>query len=181
VAAQSGRRTMVPVLMKPVPAAVEITAQNLPAPTPQASNPEDSPPPPVTTGNIRWNPGLVEVDIYENDRRLGSTPLILDLPAGAHTFEYRYQGLKKTATFDVQPGSTITAVATFEITVTINVKPFANVFLVGDSSVPLGETPLNKVTVPVGGTLAFRYSNLPEKNYRIKAKDANGSIFMSFP
>src|SRR5262249_54962222 len=86
VAAQTGRLSMEPRIIKPVPAAVEITAQNLPAPTPQASNPQDSPPP-VTTGNIRWSPGLVEVDIYENDRRLGSTPMTLDLPAGAHTFE----------------------------------------------------------------------------------------------
>jgi hypothetical protein len=180
LAAESGRRTMVPVLMKPVSAAAESKPQKLPPPSLLASNQQDNAPP-VTTGNIRWNPGLVEVDIYENDRRLGSTPMTLDLPAGAHMFEYRHEGLKKTATFNVQPGSTTTTVVTFEITVTINVKPFANVFLVEDSRVPLGETPLNKVTVPVGGTLAFQYSNLPEKNYHITAKDANGSIYMSFP
>jgi hypothetical protein len=33
----------------------------------------------------------------------------------------------------------------------------------------------------VGGTLAFRYSNLPEKRYRVTAKDSNSSIHVSFP
>ena len=168
--------------MNPVPAAVEPKQpQKLPPPPALvAANPQANPTP-VITGSIRWNPGLVEADIYENDRRLGSTPMTMDLPPGAHTFEYRYEGLKKTVTLNVQTGSTTTAVAAFEISVTINVKPFANVFLVADSLIPLGETPLNKVTVPVGGTLAFQYSNLPEKSYRITAKDANGSIYMSFP
>jgi len=181
LAAESGSRTVVPLLMKPVPAAVEIKPQSLPPPPALVAANQQSNPRPVTTGNIRWNPGLVEVDIYENDRHLGSTPMTLDLPAGAHTFEYRHEGLKKTITLNVQPESTTTTVVTFEITVTINAKPFANVFLVGDSRVPLGETPLNKVTVPVGGALAFQYSNLPEKVYRISAKDANGSIYMNFP
>jgi hypothetical protein len=45
----------------------------------------------------------------------------------------------------------------------------------------LGQTPLNQVTVPVGGTLAFRYLSFPEKRYRVTAKDNNGSIHLSFP
>ena len=124
----------------------------------------------------------MDVDIYENDRRLGSTPMTLDEPEGSHTFEYRHEGLKKSVTYNIQPGTTIIAAVSFEITVNINVSPYADVFLIGDSGqTNLGQTPLNRVTVPVGGTLAFRYLNLPEKRYRVTAKDNNGSIHLSFP
>ena len=89
--------------------------------------------------------------------------------------------MKKTASYNIPPGSTTSATVTFEIKVNINVDPFADVFLIGDTIVELGETPLNRVTVPVGGTLEFRYSNLPKKQYRITTKDNNGNIFMKFP
>ncbi len=184
VAAATGRRITVPVLMKPVTAVADSEPRSLPAPPPSpplAVKPT-SDVPPVITGTIRWNSSLVDVDIYENDRRLGSTPMTLDEPAGSHTFEYRHEGLKKSVSYNIQPGTTTTAIVTFEITVNINVSPFADVFMIGDSAeMELGQTPLNRVTVPVGGTLVFRYLNLPEKRYRVTAKDNNGGIHLSFP
>jgi len=105
----------------------------------------------------------------------------LDLPAGSYTFEYRHEGLKKTATFNVQPGATPTASANFEITVNIQAKPYADVFLIsGETIVELKQTSLLNVTVPGGGTLEFRYLNMPAKRYRVTAKDANSSISVSF-
>jgi hypothetical protein len=55
------------------------------------------------------------VDIYEKDARLGSTPKILELPAGAHTLEFRFEGLKKSVTYNVEKGVSKTARVTFEI------------------------------------------------------------------
>src|SRR6185436_5198308 len=132
VAAATGRRIMVPVLMKPVTAVADNERTSLLAALPSPSPAVVPPPnvPQVTTGTMRWNPSLVDADIYENDRRLGSTPMTLDEPAGLHTFEYRYEGLKKSVTYNIQPGTTTTATVTFEITVNINVSPFADVVLI---------------------------------------------------
>jgi hypothetical protein len=184
-AVTAGGRAMVPVLMKSLTAAVDQKPKNLPPPPPPPSpapaNRGTSPGPSVATGTVRWTALLVDFDIYQNDRRLGSTPMTLDLPAGSYTFEYRHEGLKKTATLNVQPGATTTASANFEITVNIQAKPYADVFLIsGETIVELKQTPLLNVTVPVGGTLEFRYLNMPAKRYRVTAKDANSSISVSF-
>ena len=71
------------------------------------------------------------------------------------------------------------ATVTFEIFVNINVTPFAEVFLAGTQEVDLGETPLNHISVPVGGTLVFIHPTLGRKTYRVNATD--NVIYLKFP
>jgi hypothetical protein len=54
------------------------------------------------------------VDIYINDRHVGSTPATLELPAGPQTLEYRYNGLSKTMVHVIESKQTTRASITFE-------------------------------------------------------------------
>jgi hypothetical protein len=119
------------------------------------------------------------VDIFEGSKRLGSTPAIVELPPGPHTLEFHHEGLKKTATYNIEAGASTTAKVSFEISVNINAKPYADVFIDGDPLLPLGPTPLNKVSVPVGATLVFRHPNFPDKRYRVLSTDS--FIPINFP
>ena len=169
VTAVAGEKTTVPVLLK----ALGGTAgpkPNTPAGAPPVSAGE--------VGTLLVTSPLV-VDIYEKDVRLGTTPKILELSAGPHALEFRFEGLKKTATYTIEKGVSQTAKVTFEIKVNINAAPFADVIIDGDPQIPLGQTPLNQVTVPVGGTLIFKHPSYPEKKSRVASTDIN--IPMRFP
>lgn len=165
----AGQRTIVPVLLKPLTATDGV-------------KPNSPDIPPAVTARARVGTlaisSPIAVEVYEGDKRLGPTPLVLELPPGTHTLEYRHEGLKKTATYNIEGGVRTTARVTFEITVQINAYPYAEVNVEGDS-MPLGETPLNRVSVPVGATLIFRHPKYPEKRYRVVSTDT--AISINFP
>src|SRR5262245_11490115 len=121
----------------------------------------------------------VPVEIYRGDELLGSTPTTLQLPAGPQTLEYRYQGLRQTATHLITAQGTTTATISFLIKVQVNAKPWAQVFLDGVRLTPIGQTPLGDVSVPIGSVLVFQNPGFPDKRYRVTAKDA--AIQMTFP
>src|SRR5262249_2938573 len=79
------------------------------------------------TGTLSLN-ALVPVDVYLNDKYLGSTPLSLQLPAGSHTLEARYQDLRKMVSYMVRSNETTRATIVFEVMVQINANPWAEVF-----------------------------------------------------
>jgi hypothetical protein len=54
------------------------------------------------------------VDVYMDDRRVGSTPATLELPPGPHTLEYRYNGVSKTMVHVIESKQTTRASITFE-------------------------------------------------------------------
>jgi hypothetical protein len=118
-------------------------------------------------------------DIFQNGQYLASTPTTLQLPAGQQTLEYRHGDLRSVVTHDIKPNEVTSASITFQITVQINSKPWAQVFLDGAPRRPLGQTPLSGVSVPIGGTLVFENSNFSAKTYRITEKDA--AIQLNFP
>jgi hypothetical protein len=118
-------------------------------------------------------------DIYSGDKFLGSTPITLDLPPGSHTFEYRHQGERKSVTHIVKAKETGTAMVTFEETVQINARPWAQVFIQGDQRRSLGQTPLSNVRVPIGSVLVFENPNFPGKNYRVTGNET--AIQIVFP
>ena len=118
-------------------------------------------------------------DIYQNGQLLGSTPTTLQLPAGQHTLEYRHGELRTIVTHDIKANETTSASVTFEITVQINAKPWAQVSLEGTPRHPLGQTPLSGISVPIGATLVFENPNFPSKTHRITEKDA--AIQLNFP
>jgi hypothetical protein len=66
-----------------------------------------------------------------------------------------------------------------QLTVQINARPWAQVFLDGPTRKALGQTPLSGVAVPVGGVLVFENPNFPSKTHRITDMDA--AIQVNFP
>ena len=118
-------------------------------------------------------------DIFQNGEYIGSTPATLQLPAGQQTLEYRHGDLRTVVTHDIKPNELTSESITFQITVQINARPWAQVFLDGTTKRPLGQTPLSGVSVPIGGTLVFENSNFSPKTYRITEKDA--AIQLNFP
>jgi hypothetical protein len=118
-------------------------------------------------------------EIYVDGKYMGSTPTTMELPVGVHTVEYRYQNLRQVITHVIRPGETTAATINFEVTVQVNAKPWANVFLEGAERRPLGQTPLSQLRVPVGGTLSFENPNFMRKTHRITGTDA--VIQVAFP
>jgi hypothetical protein len=66
-----------------------------------------------------------------------------------------------------------------QLTVQINARPWAQVFLDGPTRKALGQTPLSGVAVPVGGVLVFENPNFASKTHRITDTDA--AIQVNFP
>ena len=137
-----------------------------------------SPVAPLETGTLAVS-SPTTVDIYVNDQLVGSAPTTIVLPVGNQTLEYRHQDMRKTVTHTIQKNETITAMITFDVTVQINAKPWAHVFIDGTKRQPLGQTPLSDVRVPIGSNLVFENPNFQGKTYRITGKETQ--IRVSFP
>src|SRR5262249_24065639 len=150
---------VVPTTDPTAPAAA--TAKNLvvpPPPKPAA--------PAAANGTLAVN-SPVSTEIYEGDKHLGSTPLTVELSPGAHELEYRHDDLKKTVTHIIRSNETTNANITFEVTLQINARPWAQVFVDGIQRRPLGQTPLSDVRVPLGSVLVFENPNFPGKTVRV--------------
>jgi hypothetical protein len=167
---------------RPTPTPViEVKAKNEPPAVPSA--PEKEPvTPPVTnsapkpaavkeTGSLAVN-SPVATDIYMGDKYLGATPTTLQLPPGRHTIEYRHNDLRAVMTHEVKARETTSAFVTFEITVQLNARPWAQVFVEGSARRALGQTPLSSVRVPIGSLLTFENPNFPPKSHRVTESDA---------
>jgi len=165
-----------PAATPPLPAATAVvppkptTPPVIPAPPRRAPQPE--------AGTLAVS-SPIAADIYQNGQLIGSTPTTLQLPAGQQTLEYRHGELRSVVTHEVKSNETGAASVTFDITVQINARPWAQVFLDGSTRRPLGQTPLSGVSVPIGGTLIFENPNFPPKTHRITEKDA--AIQLNFP
>ena len=82
-------------------------------------------------------------------------------------------------THDIKADQTINTSITFQTTVQVNAKPWANVFVDGPTRRSLGQTPLSGVSVPVGSVLVFENPSFKTKTHRVTDKDA--AIQMDFP
>jgi hypothetical protein len=193
----AGGRNVLTVVLKPnaagvVPSRVPPLTTDSTGPAASANSGESAPPDsaiasspaqgaePITpvTGILAVN-SPVPAEIYSGERHLGSTPATLELPPGTHSLEYRFGNLRKTITHTVRGGDTTTATVTFDITVQINARPWAQVSVEGTPPRALGQTPLSNIAVPVGSSLVFRNPNFPEKRHRVTAGDS--AIQVSFP
>jgi hypothetical protein len=116
------------------------------------------------------------VDIYEGDQYLGSAPVSLELPAGMHTLEYRHGNLRKTVTHGIYASQTAREMVTFDTTVQINSRPWAEVFLDGVERKGLGQTPLSGVRVPIGSVLIFQNPQYQPKKYRVTGNETGIQI-----
>jgi hypothetical protein len=145
-------------------------------PAVKAETPRSTPTPAMGTLAVS---SPTAADIYQNGQLIGSTPTTLQLPVGPQTLEYRHGELHTIVTHDIKPNETTAASVTFEITVQINAKPWAQVSLEGSPRQTLGQTPLSGIRVPIGGTLVFENPNFTSKTHRITEKDT--AIQLNFP
>jgi hypothetical protein len=176
---KAGRSEVIPILMRPS-SGNSSPARNVPVTKTGNAKTDASArtAPPAETGTLAVS-SVLPMDIYSGDKYLGSTPTTLTLPPGTHDFEFRYGNLRKTGTYTTRSGYNTTATVMFDVTVQVNARPWAEVFVDGNPAKALGQTPLGSVSVPVGGTLVFRNPNFPEKKYRVAATDT--TIQVVFP
>ena len=116
------------------------------------------------------------VDIYKDDAYLGAAPVSLELPAGTHTLEYRHGGLRKYVTHVINSNETTKTTITFDVSVQINSKPWAAVFIDGVEKKALGQTPLSGVRVPIGSVLIFENPRFQTKTYRVTGNETGIQI-----
>jgi hypothetical protein len=116
------------------------------------------------------------VDIYRGDLYLGSTPVSLALPAGVQTLEYRHGNLRRTVTHIINSNETTKAMVTFDVSIKINSKPWAEVFQEGVERKDLGQTPLSGVRVPIGSVLVFENPQFLPKKYRVTGNESGIQI-----
>jgi hypothetical protein len=158
-----------PVPVPPVPVSEQVAAAvNTPVKTLPGREP----------GSLAVN-SPIAADIYLADKLLGSTPMTLQLTPGRYTLEYRHGDLRTVMIHEIKSRETISALVTFETTVQLNARPWAQVFVEGSARRALGQTPLSSVRVPIGSVLTFENPNFTPKTHRVLETDT--AIQMVFP
>jgi hypothetical protein len=152
--------------------AASVPAQTVATPAPAAV------PPAAALGKLTVS-SPTTAEIYQGDKRLASTPATLELPVGRQTLEYRHGDLRNVLSYDIKADQTINASVTFQTTVQVNAKPWANVFVDGPSRRALGQTPLSGVSIPIGSVLVFENPNFQTKTHRVT--DSEAAIQVDFP
>jgi hypothetical protein len=127
------------------------------------------------TGTLAIN-SYTSVDIYKGEKYLGSVPISLKLPAGEQTLEYRHDSLRRTVTHVINSNETTRAIINFDVTVQINSRPWAEVFIEGPEKKVLGQTPLSNVGVPIGSVLIFENPQFQSKKYRVTENETRIQI-----
>lgn len=154
----------------PVPMAAPIVISPPAAPKTQDVQPTAPAPIEGSDGTLAVS-SSTSVDIYRNDVFLGSVPISLNLPAGTQTLEFRHGILRKTMTYTVNGNETTKAMISFDVTVQINSKPWADVYVDGAQRRSLGQTPLGSVQVPIGAVLAFENPKFQTRKYRVTGNE----------
>jgi len=160
------------VSVDPPPASVSPAAA---VPPPLPTKPQDNPTVLAASGTLAIS-SPTTVDIYMNDLYVGSAPVSLDISPGIHTLEYRHGNLRKRVTHVINSAETTKAMITFDVTLQINAKPWAEVFLDGTARKPLGQTPLSGVQVPIGAVLVFENPEFQAKRYRVTGNETGIQI-----
>jgi len=82
-------------------------------------------------------------------------------------------------THAINANETTRATIVFDVSVQINAKPWAEVFLDGAEKQDLGQTPLSGVRIPIGSVLVFENPGFPKKRYRVTGNETG--IHIVFP
>jgi hypothetical protein len=149
------------------PAALAATAEK----TATAAAPAKAPVQPAPAMGKLAVTSSTPAEIYQGDKRLGATPMTLQLPVGKQAIEYRLGDLRTVVNHDIKADKTTNATVTFQTTIQINAKPWAQVFVDGAQRRALGQTPLSGVSVPVGSVLVFENPNFASKTHRVTEND----------
>jgi hypothetical protein len=174
----AGERRTVTAILKPSLPAVPGGKASITKNAPQNSTPaSDSKPTSagIPKGTLAVGSRL-PVDIFIDDRQVGTTPVSLELPAGTYNLEYRYGNLRQRATSVIKEGEVTRSTVVFEATVQVDSAPQADVFIDGIQGKNLGRTPLTEVRVPIGSTLVFRRAGAPEKRHTVTEQDMQINI-----
>ncbi len=162
----------------PVPASVSITPpkdqRSTPARLPAPALPE--PPALAAANGTLAVSSPTSVDIYKDDAYIGSAPVSLELPVGPNTLEYRHGSLRRKLTHVISSNETTRAMVTFDVSVQINSKPWAEVFVDGVERKALGQTPLSGIRVPIGSVLIFENPQFQSKKYRVNGNETGIQI-----
>jgi hypothetical protein len=168
------RSTFTPVAPAPAPAPAALLEPQGRPPAKAA----DRPVAPAASGILAIS-SPTSVDIYKDDVYMGSVPVSLELPEGTYTLEYRHGNLRKTVTHVVNGNETTKTAITFDVSLPINSKPWADVYIDGPQRKALGQTPLGRVSVPIGSVLIFENPKFQPKRYRVTGNES--TIQMLFP
>lgn len=76
----------------------------------------------------------------------------------------------------INGNETTKAMITFDVSVQINSRPWAEVFLDGVERKDLGQTPLSAVRVPIGSVLSFQNPQFQTKKYRVTGNETGIQI-----
>jgi hypothetical protein len=106
----------------------------------------------------------IEVEVFEGDKRLGSSATgIVSAAAGRHQLDLvnSLLGYRGRQTVDVRPGEVVSVqVSPPNGRLSINALPWAEVWIGGK---PVGETPLGNLSIPPGEhEIVFRHPQLGE-------------------
>jgi hypothetical protein len=170
----SGERSEV---VEPAAASAPVsTPEPPPAPVPgAASTPSETPVMPPANGTLAIS-SPTAVEIYKDGAYLGSVPISLELPAGTQTLEYRHGILRSNVTHVINSNETTRARITFDVTLQINSRPWADVFIDGVEKKAVGQTPLSGVRVPIGSVLIFENPQFQAKRYRVTGNETGVQI-----
>jgi hypothetical protein len=107
----------------------------------------------------------IQLEIYEDGRLLGTTAAErLMLPAGRHQLDLVSSALdfRERVAIQITPGgTTTTAVATPNGTLSVNALPWADVWIDGK---PFGATPLGNISLPIGShEVVWRHPQFGER------------------
>jgi hypothetical protein len=143
-----------------------------------AAKAADSPVVPAANGILAIS-SPTSVDIYKDDVYMGSVPVSLELAEGTYTLEYRHGSLRRTVTHVVKGNETTRSTITFDVSLPINSRPWADVYIEGPQRKALGQTPLGRVSVPIGSVLIFENPKFQPKKYRVTGNES--TIQVQFP
>ena len=149
--------------------AVGITGDTTSALPPAKSEPVRSPPPvpvaapPQRVGGIRFS-SPIELEVFEGDKRLGSSAGIVSATAGRHELDLVNSalGFRTRQAIEVKGGQVVPVTITPPNgSVNINAVPWAEVWINGKS---VGETPIGNLPLPLGEhEIVFRHPQLGEQ------------------
>jgi hypothetical protein len=140
----------------PLSNAKETAPARTSTPTPPAS-------PPQRVGGIRFS-SPIELEVFEGDRRLGSSAGIVTAAAGRHEVDLVNSalGYRTRQVIEVRGGQVVPITITPPNgSVNINAVPWAEVLINGKS---VGETPIGNLSLPLGEhEIVFRHPQLGEQ------------------
>jgi hypothetical protein len=145
-------------------------------PTPSPVSTTERPPAAAAPGAAPRFGGMtvvapIELQVWENGKRLGSTGVPIAVTEGVHTIDLVSEALafRTRETITVKPGELATrTVAVPNGRLSINAAPWADVLVDGNS---IGQTPLANVLTPIGEhQITFRHPQFGEQRQAILVK-----------